>query len=301
MSSIIERIASIDKKYLEGYDLTSIPDTEVEFLDWWWSTQAVGCVACPLSASRSQVVKPDGKFGAKIMVVGEGPGFLENLTGLPLTGPMELRSSHCSSCNNVNQCFSHKLLTEPNGRMKANKVVTCTPNYKPISQLDGRKFYLRSAGTIIDGILLNKWGFKYPRHNWVESYNKIHDDAPLKVESPFYFTNVTLCRTTDINGLKDGLPSGISLKACKKWFTFQWAAIQPDIIIALGHSAFSTLTGSKLETIKVNTIVDSKFGKVIGNFHPSYYMRQDNQTVKAYSYAKIAQTFEISLGISGLL
>ena len=45
-----------------------------------------GCVACPLSGGRTQVVFADGEAPADVMFVGEAPGFHEDRQGVPFVG-----------------------------------------------------------------------------------------------------------------------------------------------------------------------------------------------------------------------
>ncbi len=46
-----------------------------------------GCTKCPLSASRTNVVFGEGNPHAAVMLVGEGPGEVEDQTGRPFVGP----------------------------------------------------------------------------------------------------------------------------------------------------------------------------------------------------------------------
>jgi uracil-DNA glycosylase family 4 len=48
--------------------------------------EARGCVRCPLSSSRTQVVFGDGDPNADLMLVGEAPGAEEDSQGLPFRG-----------------------------------------------------------------------------------------------------------------------------------------------------------------------------------------------------------------------
>lgn len=48
--------------------------------------QVAGCVRCPLSAGRTQVVIGDGDLDADLMFVGEAPGFHEDAQGVPFVG-----------------------------------------------------------------------------------------------------------------------------------------------------------------------------------------------------------------------
>jgi DNA polymerase len=46
-----------------------------------------GCVKCPLSKTRTNVVFGEGNPHARVMLVGEGPGEVEDRTGRPFVGP----------------------------------------------------------------------------------------------------------------------------------------------------------------------------------------------------------------------
>ena len=48
--------------------------------------EASGCVKCPLSQGRTNVVFGNGNANADLMFVGEGPGQHEDLQGLPFVG-----------------------------------------------------------------------------------------------------------------------------------------------------------------------------------------------------------------------
>lgn len=49
--------------------------------------QAHTCPGCPNKDSRSRVVFGEGDVNAKIMLVGQGPGIIEEQTGRPFAGP----------------------------------------------------------------------------------------------------------------------------------------------------------------------------------------------------------------------
>jgi uracil-DNA glycosylase len=50
-------------------------------------TQTLTCPACPHKDSRFRVVFGEGDVYAKIMLVGQGPGLIEEQTGRPFAGP----------------------------------------------------------------------------------------------------------------------------------------------------------------------------------------------------------------------
>ena len=49
--------------------------------------QCEGCQRCPLGESRTNLVFGDGNPKAEIMLIGEGQGEQEDLTGIPFVGP----------------------------------------------------------------------------------------------------------------------------------------------------------------------------------------------------------------------
>lgn len=291
-NEILERIASINKQYI--VDCEDAPTDPQEFLDWWWS-QASNCKECYLCESRNSVVKPDGLANADIMIVGEGPGFLEDLARIPIVGPQELKSSHCNMCTKIKSCFSARILDNPNSYGKKAKKVTCLPNYEDKEQITDTLF-LRSTGSILDGILL-KWKFKFARHNWIEYYNKHHVGNEWEHKSPFMITNIALCRTTDATGLRDQSPSSVTKNKCKRWLAFQWAAVNPKIIICFGREALAILAGNdkKAGLVVPNEIINTKFGPVIYQQHPAAFMREDKKAVRALGYAKVYDTVKKAL------
>lgn len=297
---ILSKVEQISKNYILDLDPETVPTEPQEFLDWWWESLAKNCISCPLSQSRNSVVKPDGIASAKIMIVGEGPGFLEDLSALPMIGPLELKSSHCSHCLKANDCYSSRILKSPIAFGSAPKAITCKPQYTNQYQLPV-SFYLRSAGAVLDGILIDKWKFTYARHNWIELYNSKHTTQPLDHESPWYITNATLCRTTDVTRLSDKPPEGLPKKICRRWLAFQWAAVQPEIIISFGRVSLGVLMDSEkaAERVTPNTIVDTKFGPVLFQNHPAFFMRERSKVIKAYNFAKIASTLSKALEIAG--
>jgi uracil-DNA glycosylase len=50
------------------------------------ASEAAACTRCRLSAGRTQVVFADGSPSADLMFIGEGPGYHEDVQGLPFVG-----------------------------------------------------------------------------------------------------------------------------------------------------------------------------------------------------------------------
>jgi len=301
---ILDLVLSINKDMVEEGEWDAAPHDRQEFLDWWWATYGVNCERCVLSVGRNLVVKPDGYVGdgrrPMIMIVGEGPGALEDATGLPMVSPMVLRSSRCGVCARAHDCFSHKLLPKPNSRHPKNKPIVCRPQPTDILQLRER-FYIQSAGSVVDGILMSRWKFNYPRQSWLDLYNRLHPEAPMLQGSPWFITNTVLCRSADPLTHKDTSPGTAPKSICKKWLVWQWAAVQPKITICFGLPALEALTqGKERSQIVAGEIFHTaKFGPIIFHHHPAHLMREENATVQALNFAKIADVFRKALEYAG--
>ena len=298
-NSVEKKIKSIKAEYLVEFEDKELP----EDLDQFYNIikpMMMKCNDCILHSSRSIVVAPDGKPNTDIMVILEGPGFLEDKTGVPLVGPLELRGSRCSTCANSKPCFNNKYLLAPfKWKKKGEYLKQCTP--RPVDKITlPESIYLHSTGSVIDGILM-KWKFMYPRHNWVTQYNTEHVDNPWTHESPFFITNAVLCRSVDPLTGVDTRPNRTHWEACRKLLVYQWVACNPKIIICFGRTALATILGNDKAALraKVNEVIDTKFGPVIFNNHPSFYMREENKTIRALGYAKLKRTFEMALEYTG--
>jgi uracil-DNA glycosylase len=255
---------------------------------------AQSCTSCLLSETRNSVMIPDGDVNSQIMVVGESPGFLEDLTQIPLTGPLELRSSRCSVCtNSVSKCFSSKIMFSTKEYGRKAKPITCIPNFTSTSQLPEEKFYIRSSGAILDGILLEGFGTKYPRQNWINKYNLDNPKNPYLGNSIWFITNAIQCRSWDTLVNRDIAPSKSISDTCKKWLLLQWACVKPKVIICLGRVSLSCFIGSKAaaEKIPSGVCTQTKFGPVFFQQHPAYIMRESDSKVRDLGYAKILSTF----------
>lgn len=260
------------------------------------------CEACVLSLHRNSVVRPDGNTNAKIMIVGEGPGYLEDLARIPLVGSMELRGSRCSDCSHVlGKCFGGKVKFERNAFGRKSPPVQCTPDHQSRNLIPESKFYLYSSGTVFDGVLLKGFGGKYPRQNWVDKHNKENPENLLK-DSPFFITNATHCRSWDNLQNKDQPPTYMVAKICKKWLSLQWAAVNPEIIISLGRVSLAVLMSNEKGAFKVRSgdTVETRFGTVLYQTHPAAIMREENREIKALGFAKILESIRRALEAVGL-
>jgi len=294
---IVDLVKPLGAKYVKA--LPSF-EARTEFYQWVLE-QLKGCQECLLAANRSSVVLPDGELGAEIMVVAEGPGFLEDRAGIPMVGPLELVSSRCSECSKCSKCFGHRVLKSADSwKKKPSTIPKCLPTPSNSYQLP-ETFYVRSAGSILDGLLLKKWKAAYPRQSWINAFNK-QSPTPWEGNSPWFLTNVVMCRASDFRTDKDITPPTTAKNACRQWLIYQYAAVQPKIIIALGKVALAAILGSEKAASRVrnNTIITTRFGPVLYQVHPANAMREVNSFSKGYAYAKIGEALELALQFCGL-
>lgn len=301
---ILDKVYQVGKDLVEEKDILDAPTNPSEFLNWWWNTYGEACTRCVLSEKRTLVVKPDGKISPRglpqIMIVGEGPGIMEDLTGVPMVSPLTLRSSRCGWCLKSEVCYAHKMLEQPTSRHPKNRAVKCQPQPSGKLQLVD-KFYLQSAGSILDGVLIKLWKFNYPRQSWIDLYNKLHPDQPWVHESPWFITNTVLCRSFDLLTLKDTVPGTAPKNICKKWLMWQWAAVNPAVIICLGRPALEAFTQAKERPHVIDGEIfhTAHFGPIIYQPHPARLMREDNLQVQGLGFAKLAKTLRLALEYSG--
>lgn len=269
-------------------DLANSPDNVEEFFTWLCN-QMSQCIRCPLQTTRIRVTLPDGAPGAKIMVVAEAPGYLEDRCGIPLAGMKEISCSQCSACANLNTCYGFRLIhtrgttakPPPSGRLET----ACIPRISTSNQrMITPGMAVRSAGAIIDGLIHLKWNNKYPRHSWL-----VKQGLYPNVKSIWFFTNAVLCRPgSGPRGEK--APPRIAQERCRKWLMYQWACIRPAVVVALGKTALDNLLGQKT-TLSPGKGQETKLGYILFEYHPAYYMRK-NTAGRMAGYGRILRILE---------
>lgn len=300
-SEVVQRMIGVHKTMEEHWGQVDFPEDPEEQLDIILQ-MSQGCQECFLSETRNHVTGPDGEVGAKIMLVLEGPGFLEDLSRVPLVGPQELQSSHCNLCKKVRTCYDNRITFQKYKRPTGiRRAITCEPDYAGKLQLP-KKPRLYSSGGVFDGLLVQKYRGVFPRHNWT-TYYKTLTGRDYPYVSPWFITNSVLCRAWDKEKLRDMSPTNLAIKTCRKWLVAQWAVVQPKVIIATGQSALIGLTGvqKSVETTRFGEIIDSPMGKIIYTPHIAHVMRERDKYRQGIGYAKTGKTLDIALTMAGLL
>jgi len=129
------------------------------------------CAKCPLHKIRKNPVAGEGNPNAKVLLVGLGPGYNENLHGKPFVGAagkfldelLELAGLKREEIfiTNIMKCYL------PNNIAKEEEIKTCTPYLE--RQLEVIKpEVIITLGNVATSFMLDKFGIK------VQSIGKIH-------------------------------------------------------------------------------------------------------------------------------
>jgi uracil-DNA glycosylase family 4 len=92
------------------------------------------CTRCPLHESRTQAVPGDGKYTARVMIIGEAPGKEEDETGKPFVGSAGRYLDHVLKGTGLDRAdffITNTVKCRPpkNRTPKSIEVGTCTSNY----------------------------------------------------------------------------------------------------------------------------------------------------------------------------
>ena len=278
------------------WNLDEIPETREEA--WkWLQDQMLGCHKCLLSETRNHVVLPDGNLSADVMIILQNPSVNEDLTGIPLTGAMEIKSSDCGRCTKIEKCFNGRLLKDEKAFPKRPVPVVCNPDLLKNPTIT-RNFVLRTTGGVFDGLLLKQWEMSKPRLCWVKEYNRNCKPEDIIPEvSPWFITNTISCRPTDQEKLKDLPEATVPKTLCKPWLLLQWVILQPKVIVCLGLESLTALVPNSKDQseIYINQIFESKYGPILFNTHPATIMRDPVKESKGMAYARLAETLKLAL------
>jgi len=123
--------------------------------------EAENCKKCDLWKNRKKVVFGEGPENAKIMIIGLGPGYYENLYGRPFVGAAgKLLNNLLEKANlkreniyitNVVKCYL------PNNKVTDEQVKICTSNYldEQISLINPQ--FILALGNVSVNYLFNKF------------------------------------------------------------------------------------------------------------------------------------------------
>jgi DNA polymerase len=132
------------------------------------------CQRCDLAKSRNKVAVSRGNPDADVLIIGEGPGQQEDLTGLPFVGPAGQMLDRVLASVKLDPETDVFVLNAVKCRPPGNRVPTpeemaaCRPYLVEQIRLSNPKMILVSGGTAAKALLGETRGITKIRGEWVE-------------------------------------------------------------------------------------------------------------------------------------
>lgn len=133
------------------------------------------CTRCQLAKTRTQAVFSDGNPGAKIMLIGEGPGQQEDETGIPFVGragqllTQILASIGIDRKRDIYICNTVKCRPPGNRKPEPEEMAACFPYLEGQIHWVKPKIILLSGGTAVEDVLKVKTGITKIRGQWFDT------------------------------------------------------------------------------------------------------------------------------------
>ncbi|MDG2991905.1 uracil-DNA glycosylase [Candidatus Synechococcus calcipolaris G9] len=168
-----DKIAPEDYDKIPSSSSISIPPGTYENLEALGEHCQV-CQRCDLGATRTHVVVSRGNPQARLMIIGEGPGQMEDETGLPFVGKAgQLLDKILASVNldrdrDVYICNIVKCRPPGNRVPTPEESAACLPYLLEQIRLVDPKIILLAGATAVRGLLNEKQGITKLRGKWLE-------------------------------------------------------------------------------------------------------------------------------------
>ncbi len=141
------------------------------------NSDCVNCTSCGLSITRKKVVVGKGNETARIVIIGEGPGEQEDITGLPFVGRAgKMLDTALSSVDidPLKDCYITNIVKcrPPNNRKPtSSEVETCIPWLNEQVNLLSPKIIILAGSTAVQSFLGIKEPISKIRGQWIEKNN----------------------------------------------------------------------------------------------------------------------------------
>jgi probable DNA metabolism protein len=91
-------------------------------------------------------------------------------------------------------------------------------------------------------------------------------------------------------------PTTPEIKACRPWYERELAAIQPELVVALGATAAQSVSGKTTPINKTRgRLIDLEGGrKALVTVHPSYLLRLPDEDAKAREYERFVEDLKLA-------
>jgi len=145
------------------------------------AAEVIVCIKCPLWKTRKNAVPGEGNPGATIILIGEAPGYWEDVRGKPFVGDAgkfldSLLSEMRFSRDNVFICNVLKCRPPKNREPMPIEIQTCTPYLDRQIRLIQPKFIV-TLGNYSTAYILSK--AELPFHSITQTRGKFYDTSIL--------------------------------------------------------------------------------------------------------------------------
>ena len=254
-----------------------VPNVIREFVN----AKMLSCMLCKRCHTRTNVVAPDGYCDADVFVVSDYPDFMEDRTGIPLTGPFEVKASNCMICKNFEECETSKFTRKCEFLIEPSKGITN-------SNLTFKNSSINSAGRVLaDTLVLKAEGgpetFLSTRASWSKFFDRVAPDAETRrkwdVKPKIYVSNVVKCW-----GPED--PTGEEVDTCMPWLLLERKLSNAPVTLLLGPMSYDKVMGGKVVFEEALEIIQESdvWGKVITYYHPRDIVKWRTEDPRTYEH-----------------
>ncbi|MCQ2743215.1 MAG: uracil-DNA glycosylase [bacterium] len=153
--------------------------------------QCLTCTKCPLHKSRHHVVFSDGVPNPKIMLIGEAPGYNEDIQGKPFVGKAgqlldKIFASVGLSRNEIYICNTIKCRPPENRNPLPEEKEACWEYLKEQIDIIQPKIILLCGNVAVQSILGNVGGITKIRGKWFDGDEKVHGAKLMPIFHPSY-------------------------------------------------------------------------------------------------------------------
>lgn len=286
MHNLIETLASLHKTYPDAFSLEEtlaltaeatselntfsppgIKDTlaqENEHLEELLfakvNTKLASCRLCGRCEGRTQVVLGEGDRSAKLFIVAPDASWIDDRTGLPLSGWLEVKASRCGGCSGFGECYFGLMsgsTTEPERRCSYQKEEDETQ----IKSALNFPLQLNFPGQAFDKALtLTKEG-RPAWHTLAEKRKSLKLEGKIKIPAArVYITAAVRCYHKEIPTIEERL-------ACRPWLLIERRFVKAPVTLVLGKDALTSVLGyvpedEEYETLKAHPHDTLEWGRV---------------------------------------
>jgi uracil-DNA glycosylase len=237
--------------------------TAANYIQSYLSNTMLACRLCNRCNSRTNVVLSDGNRCAEMFIISDYPDLVSDVTGMPLAGPFEVKSSRCMGCLNLEECLA------------ANFHLKCIPNIplgKENQEVLARNKQIKNSEMQFPGKVLSDTAtlyeksspekFLFVRDNWKYFFRRLGFDTS-NIKSNYYITSLIKC-------FSETAPTEEEINQCKNWLILEKELSSSTSTLLLGEFVYRNILPNGLPFEEAVTTVqkDPFWGDVLTYYHP---------------------------------